>query len=329
MEQARVAQAQDQSALPKRFERGAFDDIDWGTTIVAACSFLVHFGAVACIWADWMDPVVDDAAVIAGIVESARVVPLPSVEQPAAEPGRSVAPKADSQAPSRAGAEGRGPRGSGPSGSRPSPDEAKAAAIARELRQLDLEVTGVLGSANRATEGVLRGEAPAALLDDAARSAAGAARNAAGAPFGPAGGVVRPGSIHRGLDPIGNLTPTGPMPTGSARPTQAPRGNTFVEPPAETGGGVPDAPRVVGGLSAPFRRCYQRGLDVDPLMKGSVRLVAKIGPNGEVTSVSPTAVVGLSGDVVACLAAKVAGAQFSPPTTGGATLVIPVRLVPQ
>lgn len=61
-------------------------------------------------------------------------------------------------------------------------------------------------------------------------------------------------------------------------------------------------------------------------MKGSIRVTAKIGPQGEVLSVSPTG-AGLSAKVVACVADRVGRAQFSPPEGGGATIVIPVTFV--
>ena len=38
---------------------GLASDIDWTTTIIAAFSFLFHFGAVGSIYSDWMDPIVD------------------------------------------------------------------------------------------------------------------------------------------------------------------------------------------------------------------------------------------------------------------------------
>ena len=43
---------------------------------------------------------------------------------------------------------------------------------------------------------------------------------------------------------------------------------------------------VVAGMAAGFRRCYNNGLKEDPNMKGSVRVTARIGPNGEVLSAS-------------------------------------------
>jgi hypothetical protein len=60
-----------------------------------------------------------------------------------------------------------------------------------------------------------------------------------------------------------------------------------------------------------------------------VRITAKIGVNGEVLGASPSGGSGLSPTVIACVAARVASAQFAPPGNGGATLVIPVSFQPQ
>ncbi len=106
-------------------------------------------------------------------------------------------------------------------------------------------------------------------------------------------------------------------------------GNASVGSAAVSGGNLANAPAVVAGMAAGFRRCYNKGLQEDPMMKGSVRITAKIGPNGDVLAASPSGGDGLSGTVVSCIAARVSAAQFAPPSGGGATLIIPVTLTPQ
>jgi hypothetical protein len=64
-------------------------------------------------------------------------------------------------------------------------------------------------------------------------------------------------------------------------------------------------------------------------MRGSVRLAVKIGPNGEVLGTSASGGTGLSGSVIGCLANRVGTAQFDAPLGGGATVIIPVTLIPQ
>ncbi|MFT3766560.1 MAG: DUF2330 domain-containing protein [Minicystis sp.] len=84
---------------------------------------------------------------------------------------------------------------------------------------------------------------------------------------------------------------------------------------------------VIAGMSAGFRRCYNKVLIEDPSMAGSIRIEAKIGRNGEVISVTPKEAHGLSGSLISCVSARVSAAQFAPPVDGEATIVIPVTFV--
>src|SRR5262249_55150891 len=69
--------------LPVSVRAGLANDIDWTTTIIAAFSFLFHFGAVGSIYSDWMDPVIDDEVDISQLLESVKQLPPPPpVEQP-------------------------------------------------------------------------------------------------------------------------------------------------------------------------------------------------------------------------------------------------------
>jgi len=146
-----------------------------------------------------------------------------------------------------------------------------------------------------------------------------------------AGGVVRPGAAGNSLANIGDTqaaAATAASAAGAAKTVKGPTGSVSVGGAAVTGA-VANAQGVVAGMQAGFRRCYNRGLQTDPTMKGSVRMTARIGPNGEVLSASPSGGGGLSGEVIGCVAARVQSAQFAPPDGGGATVVIPVSFVSQ
>src|SRR5262249_28722903 len=58
--------------LPVSVKGGLSSQIDWTSTIIAAFSFLFHFGMVWAIYSDWMDPVVDDEVNIAGLIDSVK-----------------------------------------------------------------------------------------------------------------------------------------------------------------------------------------------------------------------------------------------------------------
>lgn len=123
-----------------------------------------------------------------------------------------------------------------------------------------------------------------------------------------------------------------PIPEGSLPPPSGSAKQGTVTINAEPGfadGVVSNASMVVAGMAAGFRRCYNRGLQENPNMKGSLRITAKVGPNGEVLSATASPNSGLSQSVVSCLTLRVSSAQFAKPNGGGATLVIPVSLLPQ
>lgn len=86
---------------------------------------------------------------------------------------------------------------------------------------------------------------------------------------------------------------------------------------------------IVARMGPDFRRCYNRGLQTDPNMKGSMRVTARLGPDGRVVVANASGGNGLSKEVVSCVVNRVKSAQFNPPTGGGATIVIPVSFVSQ
>jgi hypothetical protein len=317
--------------LPVSVKQGLANEIDWTTTIIAAFSFLFHFGAVGAIYSDWMDQPVDEDDYMAQILENVKALPAPPpVEQPKDNADAPAANTAAAEAPKAAAGGGqKGPAG----GSKGSLSDARAAAISNELNQLDMAMLGALNSKGGSTSAVLSGgDVPTGLLDGAAASGSGVGHgNVAGLNFGNgSGGTLRPGAVGAGgLANIGNTQGGGPAAAGSATKVKGPVGSASIGGASVSGGSVANASAVVAGMAAGFRRCYNKGLSEDPNMKGSVRITAKIGPNGEVLGASPSGGGGLSGTVISCVAARVSSAQFAPPEGGGATVVIPVTFVSQ
>lgn len=107
------------------------------------------------------------------------------------------------------------------------------------------------------------------------------------------------------------------------------KGNVAVGGASVSAGSVSNAGAVVAGMAAGFRRCYNRGLQEDPAMKGSMKVTAGIGPNGEVLSAVASGGDTLSATVKSCVSARVSAAQFAPPDGGGATITIPVTFSQQ
>jgi hypothetical protein len=315
--------------LPVSVRAGLANDIDWTTTIIAAFSFLFHFGAVGSIYSDWMDPIVDDEVDVAQLLESVKQLPPPPpVEQKEEKEVPAATAAAATEAPKPAGAGASAGKGGG----RGNLSDARATAIANELAQLDIAMVGALNSRGSATNSVLdKGDTPTGLLEGAAANGAGVGiGGVAGLNMGNGGGgTLRPGAAGGGgLASIGERGGGAPATAGSATKVKGPVGNASIGGAAVSGGSVANASSVVAGMAAGFRRCYNKGLQEDPTMKGTVRITARIGPNGEVLSASPSG-SGLSGTVISCVAARVQSAQFAPPDGGGATIVIPVSFVSQ
>lgn len=281
-----------------------------------------------------MDPVVDDEVEVAQLLESVKQLPPPPpIEQPkeVTDAPASTAVAA-TEAPKAAGG-GGGAKGGG-SGGRIG--DARASALSNQMASLELQMVAALGSSGSATNSVLgsAGDVPLGMLEGAAASGAGvSAGGVAGLNLGGGGGgVFRPGSVGgggKGLAGIGDSGSAGPATAGSAQKVKGPVGSASIGGASVSGGSVANASAVVAGMAAGFRRCYNNGLKEDPNMKGSVRVTARIGPNGEVLSASASGGGGLSGSVVGCVQGRVASAQFAPPEGGGATIVIPVTFISQ
>jgi hypothetical protein len=307
--------------LPLAVKGGLASQIDWSLTIIAAFSFLLHFGVVGAMYSDWMDSIVDTEARASGVVDLMVHIPqaplevptLPDSTLPTASTSATAArkPVAPASAPSKT----------------PSPSEATS--LSARAEKMEMQMLLVLGGES-ALRGVLdRTEIPPADLGHAAESAAGVtASTGTGLHFGRGGGPIRPGSLREGLGTIGPTTSRGAIDAGKERVFAGPVANVSIEPPIGAGL-VPNAGAVVAGLKAGFRSCYNAGLSLDPAMAGRVMMSAKIGPNGAVASTSPTGNVGLSEAVVQCLAKRVQNAQFDSPGPTGATLQIPITFVQQ
>lgn len=314
-------------------------EVDWRTSVIAAFSFLLHFGAAGSIFSDWTDPVVDEDVSTAQILESVKQLPAPPVvehpQEASTNPTTSATGAVRDVTPTRGASAGpgRGQPGGGPTGRR-SMGEGEVRALSDQLGKLDIGMLAALNGSGSSTSVVLDGgDVPLTMLEKAAGSPFGTSTsNLHGLDLGrQVGAPIGPGQIARGPIP-GDPSPITPVSAGSAAAVRPPVGGSAgVGGTTVTGGDVPGAATTVAGLTPGFRRCFVTGLNKeDPNMRGSVRITAKIGPNGEVLSASASGSGSVTPGVVACMRSRVAGAQFSAPTGGsGAVLVIPVTVIPQ
>ncbi|MBK9000044.1 MAG: AgmX/PglI C-terminal domain-containing protein [Myxococcales bacterium] len=304
-----------------RLPRAVFGDPergDWTTTIIAAFSFVAHFGVIGALYSDWVDPVLDEAVTITGVVAELGALPaVPELEVAAAPTGATPGPSASKAAQPSGG------RRAGPAPQSP------GAGLAAELERIELHTLGALGSLKPATAGVLSNrEVPTAGLDAAARSERGISDGPTLA-FGSGRTRMTPGA-SRDLSALGDTRASVRLDdTGRVTKLEGPRPEAHPGPPVVSGSPVSDAARVVAGLRSGFRACYKRALDERPEAAGGVRVTIQVGPGGEVRDVAASATGTLPPSVASCVAARTRQASFQPPSGGAAVIVVPVTFVLQ
>jgi len=277
--------------------------IDWALTVIAAFSFLVHFGLVGAMFSDWLDPVVGSEADVVRLVDETRAAEPAVVEEPSA-PGAAHT----GRAPAAAGKGSEAPRHA---------TVDHAASLAREAEAMKLELLGALGSGT-AVEGALRrGEVPVGDLEAVARDERGAT---SGELALAGGGLLAPGD--HALSRLGETH--GEMHDGKARDPQGPKVEITITPP--TG---PEAPPglepPIARLRPSFRACYvRRGLSVDPNMEGKVTIDIAIAPNGDVADATKVSGAGLSAAVESCILERTRNASFPAVGGTGAHVRIPI-----
>ncbi len=314
--------------LPLAVKGGIAAQIDWSLTIIAAFSFLLHFGIVGAMYSDWMDPVVGDDFNVAGLVDMMKNIPPPPATETVTETTGTATATATATAKAASAAGGKS-GASGNSKAAGSVGDKQAAALAAQADAMQMQMLAALGGGSAVQGALNRSDIPPVDLSGAAASGAGVAHGTGDLKVGGGGGAVQGGGKGAGLGGLGGGTKgSGNDSAGTERKVEGPKGD------AQLGGStatvpISDADRVIAGLRPRFRQCYQTGLNSDPSMAGKVVITAKVGPNGEVSSADVTSNSGLSQGVASCIAGVVKRATFNAPGGGGSTLNIPVTFVQQ
>lgn len=316
--------------LPLGVLDGVGSSVDWRLAIIAAMSFLVHFAIAGGAYSDWMDPVIDTDRSVAALIDMKRNLPDVPVEDPTTTTPSdtpTTTPKKDDGAVAKTGPKSApGPTTNVKSG--PMSDK-RAADLAARADAMQIGMIASLTGGPATKVAIDRNdEIPPVDLGSAAASAKGVAT--ANDPLGVAraSGPVKPGT-NNGLANLANTH--GDANQGPGTQGQTPAGPSLsvdVRPPTTTGAAVSDADRVVAGLRARFRKCYQDGLNGNPSMSGKATLAAKVQPNGEVASVDVVENQGLSSEVTSCMAKALKNATF---TGNGSfsTVHVPVTMLTQ
>jgi hypothetical protein len=309
--------------LPLAVKGGLASQIDWNLTIIAAFSFMLHFGLIGAMYSDWMDPIVTDDANIQGLIDLAKSVPPPPVEdKPVVEDTKTPDKPADAK-PAQAAAKAAG----GGKAAGPKTSDKQAAALAAKADAMEMSLLASFNGSSAVQGALSRSDIPPVDLSGAAKEAGGVSAAGGDLHLGGGGGIVQPGRSG-GLGGIAGASGTGVgSGAGSAQTIQGPKGDASFGATTSSAP-IANAERVVAGLHAKFRLCYNQGLAQDPSMSGSVTMVAHIAPNGEVSAADATGNSGLSDSVVKCISRALRNAQFDS-TPSGTTLQVPVKFVKQ
>ncbi len=107
---------------------------------------------------------------------------------------------------------------------------------------------------------------------------------------------------------------------------KGPIGHVTVGASEVSGGTVANADRVVAGLRAGFRACYNRAIGISPAQKGSLRIVARLNEQGAVTQARAEGGRGLAPETIDCIVRRVQSASFSAPEGSNVVVAIPLTL---
>lgn len=300
--------------------------IDWNLTMIAALSFLMHFGFVGAMYSDWVDPLVTDAPTVSGLVDLVKLAPqnLPVEAQSDAKPvATSPALPSDKRAVTSSKPSNHD-SGSPTSPSTSAGSPAKEAAMLASADRMAMDLLGTMKGASSVQRALDRGDVPPVDIGKAAAMDTGVAPGSeitthSTGPMTPGrrGSIADIGTSHSSH--VGDTAGKQMEPSGPAFDTRVERAQSSVP--------VSDADRVIASLRPSFRRCYQNGLTHDASQSGRVVLQVRVAPNGEVGSVDIASNTGLSADVGSCLVRSVRGAQFTAPGGTGSTLSVPVTFV--
>lgn len=320
--------------LPLAVKGGLASQIDWGFTIIAAFSFLIHFGFAGAVNSDWFDPVVDDDLETAALIEHAKDRPAPPIEEPKPEPVDTSAKgnedkkgedKGPEKKPGTSGNAGKKAAGGGVTAQ-------QGAALSNELAQLEMKALGSLGGAGPAQSSILKAGSSAAdsSLDVLAQKGGGIDTSGGGLKTGGGGGgPLLPGQGGGGgLTGIGNAKGGGGGGGGGGKDT-----STEVKVPqgeASTGvaagaSNVKDADSVIARNRWRFKACYNKALATDASAGGTVKVTVHVGEGGEVTGAN-VASSDAPGGLTSCIVAAFASMKFAEPDGGSATFTVPVVL---
>jgi hypothetical protein len=310
--------------LPLSVKGGLASQIDWSLTIIAAFSFLLHFGLIGAMYSDWMDPVVNDDMTVGlmNLVHDPQTPPpveTPTDNQPSKDTSKETAQATESHSSSsQSQSHAAGPQ---------VPSTSTVSNIMGELATLRVAtLTALQGGPSIAS--VMNGEGAPVDLNSVANGG-GVSNLTSGLNLpGGAGGPIKPGAGGGDLSGLrGGQTGTGNTNSAGTEKRVVPVG-TVDSGPATANVPIANMESVIRSQIFPAaRKCYQRGLEQDPTQSGKLIVSIKVDPSGEVSSASVVSNSGLSAQVASCIVSAAKRATFG--QNPGGVVQVPFNFVHQ
>jgi hypothetical protein len=309
--------AQSRPQLPLAVKAGL--PVDWRLTIIAALSFLAHFGFVGALYSDWTDGTVDTSVDVAGLVDLSRVVPQAvPLETPTEHPtttNTTTSTNTNTNSNTNTNTNHADPN-------------AHAAALSRQAEAMQMQLLAAFGGETAVIGALDRSNIPIVNLDEAAQKNIGA-KPGDGLKLATNDGIItRPGDEHD-LSRLG-VTERGPDQKVIAHDVKGPT-TTIDFTVKDPIGNVPvrNVEAVVAMMRPSFRSCYNKGIQTQPDMQGKVVFRVRLAPNGEVTAVDEIDGAGLSDGVKACTAKVIWRGNFDGPGRTGSKFDLPISFITQ
>jgi outer membrane biosynthesis protein TonB len=317
--------------LPLAVKGGLASKIDWSFTIIAAFSFLLHFGLAGAVNSDWFDPEIDEDAETAALIQQAKDRPAPPIEEKKEEVVDPNAKKEDKKDEGPKVAEKKGGPAAAPGPKGGGVTAKNADALSKDLDALEMKALGSLGGTGPAQSSILKPGASAAdsSLDKVAGKEGGIDTSGTGLKTGAGGGgPLMPGQGGGGLSGVGATKGGG----GGGGGAGGDKSETVKAPTGEASTGSAAGASNVKGVDSViasnrwrFKACYNKALASDPTAGGTVKVSVKIGEGGEVVSASPAS-SDAPGGLTQCIVSSFMSMKFSPPDGGTAQFTVPVVL---
>ncbi len=313
--------------LPLSVKGGMASQIDWNLTMIAAFSFLVHFGLVGAMYSDWMDPVVNDD-ISAGLLEMVqRTVPPPTPDTPP-EPSATATTADTAPAPTKA------PQTPAPQQAQAQAQAPSAKVVQGLLNEADNARIAILAALNggAALSGAMKDDNGAPVDLNSLANRQGGVSNSSGSGLnmpGGAGGPIQPGKGGGGLQSLHGGETGGASTSAGQAVKVVPIGDVQYQG-ATASVPVANSEAIIRSQIFPgAKRCYQKGLESDPTQAGKLVVLIKVAPSGEVDSASVASNSGLAASIASCIVSVSRRAKFDAPGANGSTLSVPFNFVKQ